>query len=321
MINNGINYCFLFNKFQVYLRLYNSNIIRTFAKLFFNYFFFNYARKKNSIKQQIKRAIRTATNKMNYTVISYLFLFSRFFFNIDAAHFNGGSIRWIPVNPYDNSSSITITVIQSYWWVYPTVSCNSYVPLSTAPSSYSSYNLNCIANCSTDGGYSSSNKINYITDCVSISQPLGMIMSERAVNLTLTDGAYFYLAFQSSAWRTLNYPLSTALSWSIPVLINLQRHSNGHINTPPTARVASPQFVIVNTPVQIPIVIEDINEGDDVRCRWSQKPTAVPVDECGGVCFPASMPSGTTLSNCTLFFQGFTVGVWYAAAMQVQYLT
>lgn len=53
MINNGINYCFLFNKFQVYLRLYNSNIIRTFAKLFFNYFFFNYTRKKNSIKQQI----------------------------------------------------------------------------------------------------------------------------------------------------------------------------------------------------------------------------------------------------------------------------
>jgi len=34
---------------------------------------------------------------------------------IDAKHFNGGTIRWEPVNPNDTSNLITITITQTYY--------------------------------------------------------------------------------------------------------------------------------------------------------------------------------------------------------------
>jgi hypothetical protein len=34
-------------------------------------------------------------------------------------------------------------------------------------------------------------------------------------------------------------------------------------------------------------------------------------------CYPSSMPSGTTLSGCTISFLGLVPGVWYGAALQV----
>jgi hypothetical protein len=245
----------------------------------------------------------------------YLFLLL-YVIVIDAMHFNGGTIRWIPVDPFDNSSSVTIAIVQSYWWTYPRVICAPNVPISTPVYSSTNLNLTCIANCSTDGGYST-NPVNILTTCSSASLALSMMTSEASVNIVLTSGAYFYLAYQSSSWRPLSSPATTNSAWSIASLINLQMRPDGFINTPPVGRVASPQYVVVNRTVQIQITVSDVNTGDDIRCRWSQNPNNLQVNECGGVCYPASMPTGTTLSNCTLFFQGLIVGAWYAAAVQV----
>jgi hypothetical protein len=44
------------------------------------------------------------------------------------------------------------------------------------------------------------------------------------------------------------------------------------------------------------------------------------IDECGGICYPGSLPNGTTLSNCTITFTGLTAGTWYAVALQVRKL-
>ncbi|CAF4940084.1 unnamed protein product, partial [Rotaria sp. Silwood2] len=82
---------------------------------------------------------------------------------IKANHFNGGTINWMPVYPNDTSSSILITITQSYSWVYPTVSCTTNIPTTGGSSSTT---LNCIANCSTDGGYSN-HLISILTDCTS----------------------------------------------------------------------------------------------------------------------------------------------------------
>jgi hypothetical protein len=41
------------------------------------------------------------------------------------------------------------------------------------------------------------------------------------------------------------------------------------------------------------------------------------IDECGGICYPSSLPNGTTLSNCTLNFTGLVAGAWYGVAIQV----
>jgi hypothetical protein len=49
----------------------------------------------------------------------------------------------------------------------------------------------------------------------------------------------------------------------------------------------------------------------------SSYPHQQAIDECGGICYPGSLPSGTTMSNCTISFTGLTAGVWYAVAVQV----
>ncbi|CAF5201135.1 unnamed protein product, partial [Rotaria magnacalcarata] len=42
------------------------------------------------------------------------------------------------------------------------------------------------------------------------------------------------------------------------------------------------------------------------------------IDECGGICYPDSMPNGTNLTGCTITFTGLKGGVWYAVAIQVE---
>jgi hypothetical protein len=356
---------------------------------------------------------------------------------IDGIHFNGGTIRWQPVDPYDNSSLVEITIIQSYSWTFPIINCKTDVPITTSGRSGENANLTCITDCSTDGGYST-HPVNILTDCVSVSVPLSMMSSQRSVNINLTANAHFYVSYIGSAWVALNDPAVGGLQWSITSFIDIRMRPDGFINTPPEANIVSPQYAIVNTTTQITIPVTDVNTDDTVRCRWSNytpgvnrrrrsnedidresvsrmyknvaanekfvhirkerapnKPTAAPdpcaqckkwclkncpcncsicvgtsctstlcgdkkycpattvgitipgattplttiqtttsetpgtlastisfsvqqaIDECGGICYPSSVPNGTTLSNCTLSFVGLKVDTWYAVAIQV----
>ncbi|CAF2269767.1 unnamed protein product, partial [Rotaria magnacalcarata] len=150
-----------------------------------------------------------------------------------ASHFNGGAITWQPIDPYSNSSSIGITITQTYSWTYPEVNCTTNVPISSGKNDV---NLTCIANCSTDGGYSNA-VIDIITDCTSYSTTLSTVSSQRSVNVTLNAGAYFFLAYQDKAWRKLYATSTSNLQWSIVTLIDLRVRSDGMINTPPVANV------------------------------------------------------------------------------------
>ena len=49
-------------------------------------------------------------------------------------------------------------------------------------------------------------------------------------------------------------------------------------------------------------------------------PNRQAIDECGGICYPSSVPSGTTLSDCTISFKGLVPDSWYAVALQVHRL-
>ena len=340
-------------------------------------------------------------------------------------HFNGGSITWSAIDPFDNSSRTTITITQRYSWTYPAIKCASNVPISTSGRSGQNDNLTCVLNCLSDGGYSA-NPIDILTDCISSSSSLRMMISERSVNVTLDTNAYFSIAYQGAAWRDLNSPSKSGLDWSILSSIDLRKRPDGFINTPPVAGVLSPQYVIVNQTTQIQIPVSDVNRGDHVRCRWSiyqqgnkrkkksfdhhddyaneyffdsqlnhwrekrddcddckkkckkdckctcticqttnctgskckasdycpnvttisttrttrtttsiatssstsetpgtKKTTSSfihqeTIDECGGICYPSSVPAGTSLNNCTLTFTGLVVGAWYAVALQVR---
>ncbi|CAF3391672.1 unnamed protein product [Rotaria sp. Silwood1] len=352
-------------------------------------------------------------------MITYTLTLLYYFVLIDGKHFNGGTIQWEPISPYANSSTVPITITQIYSWAYPTISCATNVPISTSGRSNANANLTCTADCSTDGGYSTK-PVNILTDCTSTSSALGMMTSERSVNITLTADAHFYLSYMGSAWVGLNYPAQTGLQWSITTFIDLRLRGDGFINTPPVASVVSPQYAIVNTSTQIKIPVSDANVGDDVRCRWSKyipgvnrrrrsvedkhrqykafrhvykklfidsetihirnkrggcgscsswcakgcscscsgcigttcngssctknkgcpslsttvatTTTETPgtlastisyatrqaIDECGSICYPGSLPNGTTLSNCTLSFIGLVPNTWYAVAIQVE---
>jgi hypothetical protein len=121
--------------------------------------------------------------------------------------------------PYENSSSIDVTIAQSYAWSYPLINCATNVPISTSGRSNS--NLTCVVDCSTDGGYSTQ-PIDILTDCTLVSSSLGMMNSQRSHNIPLTAGAHFYLAFVGSAWAPLNDPSQTGLQWSSVTFIDLR---------------------------------------------------------------------------------------------------
>ncbi|CAF4652270.1 unnamed protein product, partial [Rotaria magnacalcarata] len=194
-------------------------------------------------------------------------MFCSFIFT-DATHFNGGTIRWSPIDPYDNDTSNGIDIIQSYSWTYPNIQCAKDVPISTSGRSNANANLTCVVDCSTDGGYSNA-PISILTDCISFNSTSKTLISERSSNVTLSADAHFYLAYTGSAWVALNHPLQSGLQWSIVTYIDLRKRPDGFINTPPVANFVSPQYTMVNQTTQINIPVSDENTGDDVRCRWS----------------------------------------------------
>jgi hypothetical protein len=345
----------------------------------------------------------------------FLFLYSTV---TEGLHFNGGTITWQPINPNVNSSIVSITITQSYSWTASAITCATNVPISTAGRNSQNANLTCITDCTTDGGYSTK-PINILTDCQTVSASLNLMTSQRSVNINLTAGAHFYLAYVGSAWAPLNDPPKSGLQWSIVCSIDLRIRPDGFINTPPVASVVSPQYAIVNRTTQITIPVSDANADDDVRCRWSvytpgyrrrrrydeeeeqqqqyikqtyvstiykkpqedketvhirekrakckncggscykgspcccsacsgtsctgskcttsggcpvvtttaetpgtikptsSYPTRQAIDECGGICYPTSVPNGTTLSNCTISFIGLVSNTWYAVSIQV----
>jgi hypothetical protein len=357
-------------------------------------------------------------------MISLLLFLFLCLIEIQSYHFNGGTITWQPIYPNLNLSSVPITISQTYSWSYPRVTCATNVPISTSIYSGANASLLCVTDCSTDGGYSTK-PITILTDCQSVSASLGIMTSQRSVNITLTAGAHFYLAYVGSAWRALDSPSVGGLQWSITCYIDLRMRPDGIINTPPVANVVSPQYAVVNQTTEITIPVSDVNDGDDVRCRWSTytpgyrrrkrsdqeepinqnyaaetyqkssddkdiihvrkkrgpcpplcnmncwdkcpcscssctgttctgtkcgtKPncpatgttiatttgaTTTPettatlkstssyphqqaIDECGGICYPGSVPNGTTLSGCTISFIGLVPDTWYAVSLQV----
>ena len=346
----------------------------------------------------------------------------------EGRHFNGGTINWAPSDPYTNSTSVPITITQTYSWTYPDISCANNVPISTSGRSGANRNLICVVDCSTDGGYSTK-PMNILTDCTSASTSLNMLSSSKSKNITLNAGAHFYLAYLGTAWVSLNYPAQSGLEWSIVTFVDLRKRPDGFINTPPVARIASPQYAFVNQTIQIKIPVSDANAGDDIRCRWakytngyrrrrresdieehvnhssniqtegkiahnkeialnrhkracgggcsgtcpvgcscsciscditlctgstcnissgcllgatiststapvstttidtpgtlhptSSYPNRQAIDECGGICYPSSVPSGTNLSNCTITLTGLIPYTWYGIAIQVSQL-
>ncbi|CAF0937259.1 unnamed protein product [Rotaria sp. Silwood1] len=238
----------------------------------------------------------------------------------NTSHFQGGTITYKIINTYGSTVSIMIT--QTYLYRWPLVYCdNSYILSQTSPniSSFSEYNykLNCVANCTTKGGYIPVPVRPY---CIDYSAVMSISVTQRTDIVNLTSGAYFKVAFVSSAWRTLSLPNGNppTKGWSILCTIDLRTRSDtGKLNTPPVANMISPIAIPVG--IQQSLFIPTIDSDNDVvRCRFANT-----TDECSDVCPPSSLPNNTVLisSNCTLLITGAKVNDWYAVAIQIEDFT
>lgn len=234
---------------------------------------------------------------------------------IDASHFDGGTITYKVLNT--TGSIVSILLTQTYIYNNAKINCTNSMIANQSPTlifintSYSEniQKLNCTQYCNQSGGYISPPVVSYCTD-YSIS--LGITVGQRSDTINITNGSYFIVAYQSSTWRTLTLPSTSSQGWSLSCLINLQLRSNGNYNHAPVATIISPIYIPVG--IQQTILIPTIDgDNDPVRCRFANG-----TNECGTVCPPASLPSGTKLfSNCTLIITGAKVNDWYAVAIQV----
>ncbi|CAF4440300.1 unnamed protein product [Rotaria socialis] len=163
-------------------------------------------------------------------------------------------------------------------------------PISTAGFVGANTNLSRVVDCSTDGGYSIA-PINILTECASASSSLKRMASERTKNKTLSADAHFYAAYRGSSVCTTSKCKITCCD-----------SATGTDTTTDTTTVS----IIGPTTLQTLGTLKST----------SIYPIRQAIDECAGICYPSSLPTGTTLSDCTITFTGLKVGVWYAVAIQ-----
>jgi hypothetical protein len=247
------------------------------------------------------------------SVTLYLFTLLTIIVIVHGTYFEGGTISYKVVG--NNGSGLIVRITQSYTYTYPTIYCNNtYIANQWALSltGYSDANatLACIANCSTDGGYS---PVPVTSKCTDYSAAMSITVGQRTDYVILTNGSYFTAAYASSVWRNLSLPSGVSTNnWSISTVIDLRVRTDGTWNTPPIATMISPVYIPVGVQQQISIPTIDA-DNDNVRCRFASGS-----NECGTVCPPASLPAGTSIStDCNLTITGANADDWYYVALQV----
>lgn len=235
---------------------------------------------------------------------------------VHSDHFLGGTITWRPLNTSATGSPVAIVISQTYSWTDSLMSCsnaaiasNAYIP---SYARVSTSKLRCIQNCGAGStGYS---PIDIIPRCTDASQAMDVSVGQRSDIVYLQAGDDFSVAFQDFAWL----PLATNPSgnWSVASRINLvPRSDNGLFNNAPISTMMSPIKIPRNQPTVIHIPVRDADQ-DVLRCRWAT--TANGINECGEVCPPGSLPTGTVLfPNCTMIITGQVVGDWFAVTVMV----
>lgn len=140
---------------------------------------------------------------------------------VQSNYFLGGTISW-KVQYNTNRSSIIPTIItQSYQWKNSVTNCND--------------TLKCVNDPSVCGGFQTLN------NCVDDSPSTQILNIEN-----LTENAMFCIAFQSQYWSDFQLPKCNSncsqnerLKWSIGSCLNLNKRSNGNINSSPVTNIVS----------------------------------------------------------------------------------
>ncbi|CAF1385530.1 unnamed protein product, partial [Rotaria sordida] len=168
--------------------------------------------------------------------------------SIQASHFDGGTIRWTPVNRSATTAPIQVVITQTYTYTLSLVTCSVGSQIGSTTFGYD-FSLWCTYNCgATSAGYVAPPVLGY---CTGTSPGLNLAFSQRSDIVSLDANDYFTVSHSIPSTSTLGFyrPLSlttggtsTTSRWNITASIDVRvRPDNGLINTPPLVNVMSPQ--------------------------------------------------------------------------------
>jgi hypothetical protein len=121
----------------------------------------------------------------------WLFYFIGFYQPTFGSHFDGGTIRWVPINNNVTTSPVQIMIIQSYTYTLSLVTCTVGSLLGTVVYGFN-FSLWCTDNCgATSAGYIAPPVLGY---CTGSNARLNLAFVQRTDIVNLTANDYFSIS-------------------------------------------------------------------------------------------------------------------------------
>jgi hypothetical protein len=239
--------------------------------------------------------------KMKYFIIMAFLLVNP----ILSAHYRGSMITWRIVN--STSTTVRVELLQRHTWHYYTAMCND-TQIAAGNQKIGSGNLVCWNSCPS--GFT--NLASVAVPCTAYNLPENYTSGEGRVQISLPVNWTITGVFIGAAWFTL---VQGGGNWSVAVVINTYRRSNGKYNQAPIVTMLPIIRLRRNLTYNIRINVAD-NDFDPYKCLWSTS-----FIECSGVCM--AVPNTTVLNStsCMLKFTPPKVGYYAIALTIVDYET
>jgi hypothetical protein len=154
--------------------------------------------------------------------------------------------------------------------------------------------------------------------CTDFSVALIVSSGEYFETHTIPLNVAFSIGFVSGNWFA-NLVVGGNGGWSVVNQINTALRPDGYINSSPLAVSLPIIYKQVNVTQVHVVQMSDFDSSDILKCRWSIGTTSNlnGYDECSGVC--NGIPGANLIqTNCTLVFTLTMVGVYAAAALQIE---
>lgn len=220
---------------------------------------------------------------------------------VNAAHFRGGFISYIPVA--DHGTHVTIQFTASWSWRW------SQVGGSVGSWSRSMGNIVCRVGCGT--AWSPSILGDTAMLATSASSVDNWIQGEKTWLADLPKVPVYRASFSGGCWVSLNPP--GGCSWEVGVMLSTLNRPDGKINTAPVSTIASMIKLRPGTTVQLTVPWSDA-DADTVRCRQGIRSQ----NECADIC---GLPPGVTINSntCTLTFNTAALSSgWYGITLVLE---
>jgi hypothetical protein len=252
----------------------------------------------------------------------------------EQSHFRGGSITARPIS--HTTTNVTMQFTVTFSWrlsTGPSYFCNETTISSNGLMGPGFETINCRKE---GNNLCSHSLMSCDTHCIAFSPFISgsdWSYGRRAFSIEIPQVNYYEASYQSFAWMRLN---GGGTEGAMEVRIRLDsrvRQDTGVINTTPITTMPPIIKFRSGIKVTIPLTWADMDQSDDVRCRWAD----LTLGECGGVCQDApdpainqfftnmnqTVPPATLNSkSCMLTFDGthpLTVSPgYYAVALQIE---